>query len=70
MSFSSIEDCLDKVNNRYLLLIIAAKRSRQLNRGATPLIESRRKKVTSISLEEIAAGKVFYSLNSELNSEK
>ena len=59
MSFSSIEDCLDKINNRYLLLIIAAKRSRQLNRGATPLVETKRKKVTSVSMEEIAAGKVW-----------
>ena len=34
MSFPSLEKSLDKVSNRYLLVVLAAKRARQLNRGA------------------------------------
>ncbi|MBI2466809.1 MAG: DNA-directed RNA polymerase subunit omega, partial [Candidatus Rokubacteria bacterium] len=34
MSFPLLEDCLEKISNRYLLVVLAAKRSRQLNRGA------------------------------------
>ena len=35
MSFPSLENSLEKVSNRYLLVVLAAKRARQLNRGAT-----------------------------------
>jgi DNA-directed RNA polymerase omega subunit len=34
MAFPSLEQSLDKVSNRYLLVVLAAKRARQLNRGA------------------------------------
>ena len=36
MAFPSLEKSLDKVSNRYLLVVLAAKRARQLNRGAQP----------------------------------
>jgi DNA-directed RNA polymerase omega subunit len=48
------------VSNRYLLVVLAAKRSRQLNRGAQARVESRHKKPTSGALEENAAAKVEY----------
>ena len=60
MAFPSLESALNKVSNRYLLVVLAAKRSRQLNRGAPPRVESRHKKPTSGALEEIAAAKVEY----------
>ena len=34
MPFPSLEGALNKVSNRYLLVVLAAKRSRQINRGA------------------------------------
>lgn len=58
MAFPLLEQCLDKIVNRYLLVVLSAKRSRQLNRGSTPQVESRRKKWTSVALEEVIAGKV------------
>jgi DNA-directed RNA polymerase subunit omega len=58
MSFPPLEKCLERVSNRYLLVVLAAKRSRQLNRGASPQVETKRKKWTSAALEEVIAGKV------------
>ena len=48
MAFPSLEKSLDKVSNRYLLVVLAAKRARQLNRGAAAQIDSRHKKPTSV----------------------
>jgi DNA-directed RNA polymerase subunit omega len=58
MSFPILEHCLEKISNRYLLVVLAAKRSRQLNRGAAPQVESKRKKWTSVALEEVIALKL------------
>jgi DNA-directed RNA polymerase subunit omega len=58
MSFPPLEKCLERISNRYLLVVLSAKRSRQLNRGATPQVETKRKKWTSAALEEVIAGKV------------
>ena len=60
MAFPSLEDALNKVSNRYLLVVLAAKRARQLNRGAASRVESKHKKPTSNSMEEIASSKVEY----------
>lgn len=58
MTFPLLEQCLEKIGNRYLLVVLAAKRARQLNRGASPLVESRRRKWTNVALEEVIAGKI------------
>jgi len=63
MSFPRLEGPISKIPNRYLLVSLSAKRSRQLNRGAPMLVESKRKKWTSAALEEVAAGKVTYRLS-------
>lgn len=57
-----IEDILDKADSKYRLVIIAAKRSKQIGRGAPPLIQTRSVKPTYIALEELAAGVVDYSV--------
>ena len=53
-----VEKCFEKIANKYLIAVLAAKRSRQLVAGFEPLIESKRSKPTTIALEEIAEGKV------------
>ena len=58
MSFPPLERCLEQVSNRYLLVVLSAKRSRQLNRGNPAQVESKRKKWTSVALEEVMAGKI------------
>ena len=57
MSRITVEDCLEKVNNRFELVMLASKRARQLFRGAKPLIESENREVV-VALREIAEGKV------------
>jgi DNA-directed RNA polymerase subunit omega len=57
MSRITVEDCLEKVNSRFELVMLASKRSRQLFKGAKPLIESDNREIV-VALREIAAGKV------------
>jgi DNA-directed RNA polymerase subunit omega len=61
MTHVPLEDLTDKVDSKYRLVIIAAKRSRQLNEGAAPTIQSKGYKPTYIALEELAAGKIEYT---------
>lgn len=65
MSFPSLDKCLDKIPNRYLLVVLAAKRARQLNRGAPPQVQTGRKKCSSVALEEVAEARVGYRLKEE-----
>ena len=58
MARVTIEDCLEKVPNRYILTILAFKRVKQLVKGAQPLIDPENHKPTVIALREIARGKV------------
>jgi len=58
MARITVEDCLQKVDNRFGLIHLAAKRVRQLRKGAEPLVVCKNKD-TVVSLREIAAGKVF-----------
>jgi len=64
MTLIPLEDMLGKVDSKYRLVVIAAKRSRQLNQGTTPLVQPKGYKPTYISLEELAAGRVEYTMKS------
>lgn len=57
MARITVEDCLRQVPNRFELVILAAKRARQLLKGAKPLVDSDNREVV-VALREIAAGKV------------
>jgi DNA-directed RNA polymerase subunit omega len=53
----TVEDCLDNVENRFELVLLAAKRARQLERGtAEPKVDWENDKATVVALREIAAG--------------
>jgi DNA-directed RNA polymerase subunit omega len=56
------EDLLEHIDSKYRLVIVAAKRAKQLNRGAAPLIQTRSVKPTYQALEEIASGKLGYEV--------
>lgn len=65
MARVTVEDCLDKVDNRFLLVMLASRRVKQLYKGASPLIDNKAaNKNVVVSLREIAAGKVGYELTS------
>ncbi len=57
MARITIEDCLDKVPNRFELVRLASQRARLLLKGAKPLIDSDNREVV-VALREIAAGEV------------
>jgi DNA-directed RNA polymerase subunit omega len=57
MARITVEDCLVHIPNRFELVLGAARRAKQLLKGARPLVESDNKEVVT-SLREIAAGKV------------
>ncbi len=59
MARVTVEDCLREVNNRFALVHLAAKRSRQLLKGSTPLVKSKNKWIVT-ALREIAAGEVTF----------
>ena len=54
MARLTVEDCLDHVDNRFSLVLIAAKRARQLAMGAEPLVPIDNDKPTVLALREIA----------------
>lgn len=58
MARVTIEDCLEKVDNRYTLAVAAMKRAKQLVEGAEPLSDEKDNKLVVTALREIAEGKV------------
>jgi DNA-directed RNA polymerase, omega subunit len=58
MARLTIEDCLEKIDNRYDLVLLAARRARQISFGAEPLVVERKDKATVVALREIAEGLV------------
>ncbi|OGT84438.1 MAG: DNA-directed RNA polymerase subunit omega [Gammaproteobacteria bacterium RIFCSPLOWO2_12_FULL_52_10] len=56
MARLTVEDCLEKIDNRYDLVLLASKRARQITMGADPLVEENNDKATVIALREIAEG--------------
>ncbi len=58
MARITVEDCLEKVDNQYDLVLLAKERTVQLNAGAKMLVEEDNDKRTIISLREIGDGKI------------
>ncbi len=56
MARITVEDCLDKVDNRFDLVLMATKRARQLAEGVDPLLPTDNDKPTVVALREIAEG--------------
>lgn len=58
MARVTVEDCLDQVDNRFQLVLVAAERAFQLESGAQPHVERNGDKSTVVALREIAGGHV------------
>jgi DNA-directed RNA polymerase subunit omega len=56
MARVTVEDCLENVENRFQLVLVAARRARQLQTGAEPCVEQENDKPTVLALREIADG--------------
>ena len=61
MARITVEDCLEKIDNQYDLVLLAKERTVQLNAGAPMLVEEDNDKRTIISLREIGDGKIQIS---------
>lgn len=57
MARISVEDCLELIPNRFAIVMLAARRMRQLQKGSDPLVNCRNREAVT-ALREIAAGKV------------
>lgn len=69
MARVTIEDCLEKVENRYELVHLCAKRVKQLRSGDHSTVRSKNKEVVT-ALREIAAGNIVHQQKSEYDSEE
>jgi DNA-directed RNA polymerase subunit omega len=58
MARITVEDCLDKIPNRFQLVLAATYRARMLSQGHAPKVESRGNKPGVTALREIAAGQI------------
>ncbi len=58
MARITVEDCLENVDNRFHLVLLASKRARQLEKGVDPLLPWENDKPTVVALREIAEGLV------------
>ena len=65
MARVTVEDCLENVDNRFQLVLVATKRARQLANGAQPLVEWENDKPTIVALREIAEGLIDASILDE-----
>jgi DNA-directed RNA polymerase subunit omega len=68
MARITVEDCMDKVDNRFELVLMATKRARQIEQGSSPMVEEENDKCTVLALREIAEGKVNTSILDEVNA--
>ena len=62
MARITVEDCLEHVENRFDLVLLAARRARQISQGAEPLVPVENDKPTVLALREIAEGYVNASI--------
>ena len=78
MARVTVEDCLDKVENRFELVLVAAKRAHQLNSGGyRTTLDAGKDKPTVLALREIEAGLIDasilteeYAMEQELNAQE
>jgi DNA-directed RNA polymerase subunit omega len=69
MARITVEDCLDNVDNRFDLVLLATKRARQLANGVEPTLPWENDKPTVMALREIADGRVSHATVQETQQE-
>lgn len=68
MARVTVEDCLENIDNRFNLVLAAAKRARNISMGSDPLVDPEGDKPTVIALREIAENKVDGSIMDEVDA--
>ena len=70
MARITVEDCLEVVDNRFELVLMATKRARQIAKGADPLIVSENDKTTVLALREIAGRHINQDMLAEIERQE
>ena len=60
MARVTVEDCLDKVDNRFALVLLVTKRAKQLLKGSAPTVTAKNNKYIVNALREVASGSVHF----------
>jgi DNA-directed RNA polymerase subunit omega len=68
MARITVEDCLEHVENRFDLVLLAARRARQISQGSEPLVPAENDKPTVIALREIAENLVNNATMDEMEA--
>jgi DNA-directed RNA polymerase subunit omega len=68
MARITVEDCLEHVENRFDLVLLASRRARQISQGADPLVPAENDKPTVIALREIAENLINDSSMDEMEA--
>ena len=69
MARVTVEDCLDHVDNRFELVLLASRRARQISQGKEPMVPLENDKPTVVALREIAEGKITNEFMDEAERE-
>jgi len=69
MARITVEDCLEHVENRFDLVLLAARRARQIAQGADPLVPPENDKPTVLALREIAENLITSSSMDEMEAQ-
>ncbi len=69
MARITVEDCLEHVENRFDLVLLAARRARQISQGADPLVPAENDKPTVLALREIAENLITASSMDEMEAQ-
>jgi DNA-directed RNA polymerase subunit omega len=70
MARITVEDCLEHIDNRFDLVLLASRRARQIAQGADPLVPAENDKPTVIALREIAEGMISTSGMDEMEAQR
>ena len=65
MARVTVEDCLDKVDNRFALVLLVSKRAKQLLKGSAVTVAARNNKYIVNALREVASGSVHFDYTSD-----
>jgi DNA-directed RNA polymerase subunit omega len=68
MARVTVEDCLDKVPNRFALVLLVAKRAKQLLKGSDLTVATKGNKYIVGALREVAVGNVAFEMDPERGS--
>lgn len=70
MARVTVEDCLEKVDNRFALVVLVSKRTKQILKGSDPVVPKKGNKNIVMALREVAAGLVTFDYGgSDINQE-